>query len=147
MTRYDASAARAEGQLDALQAALAGEHAALYALGVAGGHLHGDRYLAASALYDDHRDRRDRLTDLVRATDADPAPAEPAYDLPSPVTTPAAAAALVRLVEHRLTTVYGDLVASAEDGPVRTLAVQALIATAREVTRWGGPPTAFPGSA
>lgn len=133
-------------QLDALQAALAGEHAALYALGVAGGHLHGDRYLAVSALYDAHRDRRDRLTDLIRAADADPAPAEPAYDLPSPVTTPAAATALIRLVEHRLTTIYADLVESAEDAPVRTLAIQALIATAREATRWGAPPTPLPGT-
>jgi hypothetical protein len=67
--------------------------------------------------------------------------------LPSPVTTPAAATALVRLVEHRLTAIYADLVEAAEDRPVRALAVQALIATAREVTRWGGPPSAFPGSA
>jgi hypothetical protein len=133
-------------QIDAVQAALAGEHAALFALGVAGGHLHRDQYLAVSALYDDHRDRRDRLIDLARAAGATPAPAEPAYDLPAPVTTPAAATALVRLVEHRLTTIYAELVESAEDRPVRTLAIQALIATAREVTRWGGPPSPLPGT-
>ncbi|HZO67652.1 MAG TPA: DUF4439 domain-containing protein [Kribbellaceae bacterium] len=134
-------------QTDALQAALAGEHAALYAVGVAGGHLHGTRFGAAGQLHDRHRDRRDRLAGLLTAAGAEPVAAAAAYDLPSAVSTEAQAAALVRLVERRLATVYGDLVEAATDAKVRTVAVQALVATAREQALWGGTPTAFPGAA
>lgn len=133
-------------QNDALQAAIGGEHAAIYALGVAGGRLRGAQYVAAGQLETAHRGRRDRLVELLAAADQSPAAAAPAYDLPAAVTTAAGAAALVRLVEQRLTAVYGDLVESAESGKVRSLAIQALVATAREQAVWGGAPAAFPGA-
>lgn len=50
---------------EALQAALAGEHAAMYGVGVAGGKLSGARFRAATTLYEQHRRRRDTLTDLL----------------------------------------------------------------------------------
>lgn len=133
-------------QLDALQAALAGEHASLYAVGVAGGRLRGTRFTAAQTLYAAHRDRRDRLADLITGLGEHPVAAEAAYDLPGPVTNPNTATALIRLVEQRLAAVYGDLVEAAETAPVRALGVQALIAAAREQVRWGGTAQAFPGS-
>jgi Domain of unknown function (DUF4439) len=133
-------------QLEALQAALAGEHASLYAVGVAGGKLNGSGLTATQALYAAHRDRRDRLAELIADTGEKPVAAEPAYDLPAAVTNAATAAALIRLVEQRLAAVYGDLVEAAETAPVRTLGVQALVAAAREHVRWGGRPTAFPGA-
>ncbi|HEY3004327.1 MAG TPA: DUF4439 domain-containing protein [Kribbellaceae bacterium] len=133
-------------QTAALQAALAGEHAALYAVGVAGGHLHGSRFAAAEQLYAAHRDRRDALTALIAATGTTPVAAEPAYDLPAAVTTPAGAAALVRVVEQRLAAVYGDLVEAATDARVRGVAVHALVTVARDQTTWGATPVAFPGA-
>jgi hypothetical protein len=53
--------------------------------------------------------------------------------------------ALVLLIERRLSVVYGDLVEAAEQVAVRTLAIQALIATSRAQLSWGGTAQAFPG--
>ncbi|WP_433022002.1 ferritin-like domain-containing protein [Kribbella sp. CA-294648] len=133
-------------QVEALQAALAGEHAALYGVGVAGGKLSGAKFQAASELDERHRRQRDKLTDLLTAAGETPAAAEPAYDLPLVVTTPATATALILLIERRLTAVYADLVEAAEQEPVRALAIQYLLTTAATQTTWGGAPTAFPGT-
>lgn len=130
---------------EALQAALAGEHAALYGVGVAGGKLSGARFRAATTLYEQHRRRRDTLTDLLLEFGEKPAAAEPAYELPRAVTNAATATALVLLIEQRLAAVYGDLVESAEQAKVRTFAIQTLIATASTQLGWGGAPVAFPG--
>ena len=130
---------------EALQAALAGEHAALYGVGVAGGKLSGARFRAATILYEQHRRRRDTLTNLLLEFGEKPAAAEPAYELPRAVTNAATAATLVLLIEQRLAAVYGDLVESAEQAKVRTFAIQTLIATASSELGWGGAPVAFPG--
>lgn len=133
-------------QVEALQAALSGEHAALYGVGVAGGKLSGTKFQAASELDERHRRQRDKLTDLLLAAGETPAAAEPAYDLPLAVTTPATATALILLIERRLTAVYADLVENAEQDPVRALAIQYLLAAAATQVTWGGPPVAFPGA-
>ena len=133
-------------QTDALQAALAGEHAAIYAVGVAGGHLHRDQFSAAGLLLRRHRDRRERLDALITTAGAKPVAAAAAYDLPSQVTDPTTATALIRLVEQRLAAVYGDLVEAATDTKTRAYAVQALVSCAHEQAAWGGAPTALPGS-
>ncbi|MGC4942726.1 ferritin-like domain-containing protein [Kribbella sp. DT2] len=132
-------------ELEALQAAIAGEHAALYGVGVAGGKLSGARFTAATTLYERHRSRRDQLTELLIESGQTPAAAEPAYDLPQPVTSAATASALILGLERRLAAVYGDLVETAEQDRTRTFAIQALIATSREQLSWGGKPAAFPG--
>jgi Domain of unknown function (DUF4439) len=130
---------------DALQAAIAGEHAALYGVGVAGGKLSGARFAQATAAFGEHRKRRDQLADLLVDAGESPAAAEPAYDLPQAVTNTATATALVLLIERRLSAVYAELVEAAEKDAVRAFAVQALIATSRAELTWGGTPEAFPG--
>jgi len=132
-------------ETEALQAAIAGEHASLYGVGVAGGKLTGARFTAATTLYEQHRRRRDQLAQLLIQAGQTPAAAEPAYDLPQAVTNAATATALVLLIERRLSAIYGDLVESAETDKVRTFAIQSLITTARDQLSWGGAPVAFPG--
>lgn len=132
-------------EIEALQAAIAGEHAALYGVGVAGGKLSGARFGAATTLYERHRSRRDQLAEMLIEGGQTPAAAEPAYDLPQAVTNAATATALVLGIERRLTAVYGDLVEAAEQDRTRVFAVQALIASSREQLNWGGKPSAFPG--
>lgn len=134
-------------ELEALQAALAGEHAALYGVGVAGGKLSGARFRAATDSYEQHRGNRDRLTQLVIAAGETPVAAEPAYDLPRAVTNAATATALILLIERRLAAVYGDLVEAAEQPAIRGLAIQSLLAAASAQLAWGGAPVAFPGDA
>ncbi len=133
-------------ETEALQAALAGEHAALYGVGVAGGKLSGARWKAATNLYEQHRRQRDQLTDLLTTAGETPVAAEPAYDLPTAVTTAAQATSLILVIERRLSAVYGDLVEGAEQDAVRALAIQALITTASNQLRWGGAASALPGS-
>lgn len=133
-------------EVEALQAALAGEHAALYGIGVAGGKLGGARFRSATDSYEQHRFNRDRLSQLVVAAGETPAAAEPAYDLPQAVTNAATAAALILLIERRLAAVYGDLVESAEKPAVRSFAVDGLLANASAQLAWGGAPVAFPGA-
>jgi hypothetical protein len=133
-------------ETEALQAALAGEHAALYGVGVAGGKLSGARSTAASNLYEQHRRQRDRLTDLLSTAGEKPVAAEPAYDLPQPVTNAAQATTLILTIERRLAAVYGDLVEGAEQESVRVVAIRSLIATANTQLAWGGKPAGLPGS-
>ena len=133
-------------QLEALQAALAGEHAAMYGVGVAGGKLSGARFKAATDSYEQHRDNRDHLSALVVAAGETPVAAEPAYDLPQAVTNVATAAALVLLIERRVAAVYGDLVEAAEQPAVRAFAIESLLAAASAQVAWGGAPVAFPGA-
>lgn len=132
-------------EIEALQAAIAGEHAALYGVGVAGGKLSGARFAQATASFEEHRRRRDQLAEILIQDGQTPAAAEPAYDLPQSVTNAATATALVLLIERRLSVVYAALVEAAEKEPTRTMAVQALIVTSRAQLTWGGAPQAFPG--
>src|SRR5699024_4657295 len=68
----------------ALQRALAGEHAALYAYEVIGGRLDADTppQRHARAAYRHHRSRRDDLTVRLRRLGQAPTAAHPGYDLP-----------------------------------------------------------------
>jgi hypothetical protein len=133
-------------QLEALQAALAGEHAALYGVGVAGGKLSGARFRAATDSYEQHRSSRDQLSALVVAAGETPVAADPAYDLPQAVTNAAGAAALILLIERRVAAVYGDLVEAAEQPAVRSFAIESLLSAASAQIAWGGAPVAFPGA-
>ena len=133
-------------QTEALQAALAGEHAALYGVGVAGGKLSGARFREATELFDSHRDNRDHLSALLVAAGETPVAAEPAYDLPQAVVNTATATALVLLIERRITAVYGDLVEAAEQPAVRAFAIECLLTAASNQLTWGGAPLAFPGA-
>jgi hypothetical protein len=133
-------------QVEALQAALAGEHAAMYGVGVAGGKLSGARYRDATDTFGIHRDNRDHLSALLVAAGETPVAAQPAYDLPQVVSNAATATALVLLIERRIAAVYGDLVEAAEQPAVRTFAIETLLAYATSQLTWGGAPMAFPGA-
>jgi Domain of unknown function (DUF4439) len=108
--------------LDALQAALAAEHAAVYGYGAAGARLRGDAETQARAAYDAHRARRDQLTQLIRSRQGAPVAAAPAYALPFPVRTPAEATRLAA-----------------------QLAVRALQEAAVRAVSWRGTSVPFPG--
>ncbi|TCC23939.1 ferritin-like domain-containing protein [Kribbella speibonae] len=133
-------------QVEALQAALAGEHAAMYGVGVAGGKLSGARYRSATDTFESHRDNRDHLSALLVAAGETPVAAEPAYDLPRPVTNTATATALILVIERRIAAVYGDLVEAAEQPAVRAFAIESLLGAATSQLSWGGAPVAFPGA-
>ncbi|MFJ9034208.1 DUF4439 domain-containing protein [Streptomyces sp. NPDC102274] len=134
------------GALDAAQAALAAEHAAVYGYGVVGGRVGGARRSEAGSAHASHRARRDALARTVRDLGGTPAAAAPAYALPFPVPDSAAAVRLAADLEDRVAGVYSDLVRAAE-GPLRREAAGALREAAVRAVRWRGTGVAFPGLA
>lgn len=140
---------RDKGQLEALQAALAAEHAAVYGYGVVGGRLResqGKETREAREAYDAHRARRDALTRAIRDLGGRPVAAAAAYALPFPVPDSAAAVRFAAELEERVAGVYSDLV-RASTGERRREAAGALREAAVRAVRWRGEGVAFPGLA
>ncbi|MFF4541321.1 ferritin-like domain-containing protein [Streptomyces aureus] len=135
-----------EAELEALQAALGAEHAAVYGYGVVGARIGTARQNDARSAYDAHRARRDELTRAVKDMGAAPRAASPAYMLPFPVTDTAAAIRFAAELEERVADVYSDLV-RAGTGDRRRMAAGALREAAVRAVRWSGESVAFPGLA
>lgn len=133
---------------EALQKALAGEHAAVYLYGVIGGRVSGSTQAALAQrvgeAYLAHRTRRDQLTAMVRAAGATPVAADVSYELPNPAVTPAQLEEAARLVEVRCAAVYADMVGSTW-GANRLWALDNLEDAAVRVLGFGGKAEAFPG--
>ncbi|MEV0779857.1 ferritin-like domain-containing protein [Streptomyces sp. NPDC050428] len=132
--------------MDAAQAALAAEHAAVYGYGVVGGRVGDERRGEATNAYDAHRARRDSLARTVRDLGGKPVAAAAAYNLPFEVPDSAAAVRLAADLEDRIAGVYSDLVRATE-GPLRQDAAGALREAAVRAVRWRGSGVAFPGLA
>jgi hypothetical protein len=132
--------------IDALQAALAAEHAAVYGYGVVGGRIGAAREAEARQAYDAHRARRDALGRTARDLGAVPVAADGGYALPFPVTDPASALRLAAYLEEHVAGAYGDLV-RAGIGEIRKDAASALREAAVRAVHWRGGSVAFPGLA
>jgi uncharacterized protein DUF4439 len=124
------------GVLEAMQAALAAEHAAIFGYAVAGAHLAGAELAAAREADVAHRDRRDALAAAVRSRGADPVTAQPAYQVPVPVTGRVQAVTLAATVEEATAAAWRYLVAAADAADLRGTAVAALTDAAVRATRW-----------
>ena len=136
--------------VQALQKALAAEHAAVHLYGLLGAQSSSSRqpvlFARLTDAYDEHRSFRDRLTVLVSAKGADPVAAKVDYEVPGKTSTPAQIEGVARTVERRVTRTYGELVANTS-GSDRRWAITALDASALRVVAFGGAPGAFPGLA
>lgn len=134
---------------DALQQALAAEHAAVYVLAALGGRLSASHdatlYEAVQQAYDDHLAARDTLADHVVAAGAKPVGSAAAYELPSGAGSPAGIRRAVLELEQRSTATYLSLVA-AVTGAQRRLLITLLGDAAVRQLSFGGTPETFPGS-
>lgn len=134
--------------LDALQEALAGEHAAIYVMGVLGAQTsqsgQPELYRAIDRAHATHRAQRDRLVQFVQRADAEPVAAAPSYVLPNEAATPQQVTAAARLTEDRCLDLYGQLVENST-GATRAWAITALSAAAVRVISLGAQPESFPG--
>jgi hypothetical protein len=135
-----------DGDLKALQAALAAEHAAVYGYGVVGGRIDEGLRTEARAAYDAHRARRDALARAVRDLGGTPVAAAAGYALPFAVPDSTAAVRLAAELEDRVAGIYSDLVRATE-GERRRTAAEALREAAVRAVRWRGESVAFPGLA
>jgi hypothetical protein len=135
--------------LEAQQATLAGEHAAVYLYGVFGAQASQSRqpelYARLLAAFRTHRKRRDQLTVTIAGTGATPVAAEVSYDLPAAMSTPAELNDAALQVERRIARTYGELVESTA-GAERRWALVALDDSAVRQLEFRGTPEMFPGT-
>ena len=134
--------------VDALQTALAAEHAALHVYGTLGARTSASAtpqlYADVSAAHDDHRRSRDLLTAAVRDHSVDPVAAEPAYTLPKRLGTPEAVTRAALDLERGCEATYAWLVEQTS-GEDRRLAITSLRSSAVRALAFRGSPEIFPG--
>src|SRR5918997_6000823 len=132
----DTTAPSAATEAEALNGALAAEHAAVWGYGVVGAALPGDKRDLATATETAHRDARDGLVALLSERGADPVAAEGAYELPFPVLSEADAAALAVTLEDGVSAAYVRVLGDAVGSAAREMAVTSLGSTEVRAVAW-----------
>ena len=135
-TSGEAGSVRAEQ--DALQLALAAEHAAVWGYGTVGAALAEGTRAEVLAAQQAHRDLRDRVSGLLEAAGVDPVPTEAAYALPFPVLSAVDAAALAVTLEDGTTAAWVYVLDQAAERSTRELAVAAASAAEVRAVSWRG---------
>lgn len=138
--------------IEALQRALAAEHAAVWGYGVVGGHLLPAQQRAAADAERAHRAWRDALSLGLRDRGATPVAAAASYELPFAVTDAATARRLAVHLEEGTAAVWHAALSAVSTPADRRLALAALTAAATRAVQWrltvpGMAPTVpFPGA-
>ena len=130
--------------LQALQTALAAEHAAVYGYGVAGAMLTGSDQAVARTDWTAHQQARDTLHAMIVKLGGTPVAASAAYTLPFAVHDAPSARRLAAALEDGVTQAYLGLVAVA-DKTLRTFGALAMQPPANRAAAWRGSTIAFPG--
>jgi hypothetical protein len=134
--------------LEALQATLAGEHAAVHVLATLGGRVSSSQDPATAArlreAYEVHRARRDHLRSRLADLGEQPVAPAAGYEVEDDTRDAGLLTAAARRTEERCAALYGQLVASST-GPTRRWAVEALSDSALRSLSLGGTPSAYPG--
>jgi Domain of unknown function (DUF4439) len=131
--------------VEALQSALAVEHAAVWAYGVVGAFMPdglNDRLGEATTA---HQSRRDACERMLIDAGAQPVPAEPGYLTPEPVTDASSAIRLAITAETDATAAWRSVVErSPADPDLRAAALDALTEAAVRAARWRATAGASP---
>ena len=130
--------------VSALQGALAAEHAAVYGYGIIGSVVSGSTETLAKADWLAHQQARDTLEAMLVKLGATPVAADPAYQLPFPVTGEASAVRLAAVLEDGVTQAYLGVVA-VTDRTLRSYGALAMQPPANRALAWRGSTVAFPG--
>jgi hypothetical protein len=134
--------------LEALQATLAGEHAAVYVYAALGARVstsaQPDLESRIYTAYTTHRGRRDQLISIVRGTGATPVASEVSYQLPNPAKTRGQLVRAALETEQRCTEMYAAMVGSTSRAN-RQFAIDALADSAVRQLGFGGGTDPFPG--
>jgi hypothetical protein len=137
--------------VDALQRALAAEHAAVWTCGLASAFLGAPLDAALAEASTAHRARRDNTSLIISGAGMAPVPAEPAYLPPQPVSDQASALVLLATSETDAAATWRAVLERTDDVELRRAAREALTSSAVRATRWrkaaGTQPltTPFPG--
>lgn len=136
---------------DALQEALAAEHAAIWGYGVVGATAPDDVLDRVRTAEQVHRGRREDTADRLREADVAPVEPEASYELPFDLLAPADALRLAAVLEDGCAAVWRFVLGQTDDEDLRAAALDALVACAVQAVRWRlaagiAPATlAFPG--
>ncbi|QNG35730.1 DUF4439 domain-containing protein [Geodermatophilaceae bacterium NBWT11] len=133
-TSGEAGSVRAEQ--DALQLALAAEHAAVWGYGTVGAALAEGTRAEVVLAQQAHRDLRDRVAELLRAAGVDPVASSAAYALPFPVLSAVDAAALAVTLEDGTTVAWVYVLDQAAARDTRELAVTSASAAEVRAVSW-----------
>ena len=140
-----------EGATDALQAALAAEHAALWSYGLAVAFLDPAERAQARDDAEAHRTLRAAVETTLSQIGARAVSAQPSYATPQPVDDAASAAALAVVAETDALGAWRSVLERTTDRPLRQAALDALTEGTLRCARWrvvvGSPPAipVFPG--
>jgi hypothetical protein len=121
---------------DALRAALAAEHVAVWGYGVVGAALGPEGRATATASENAHRDVRDQLLAMLADRKTDLAHEQAAYTLPFPVLSAVDAATLAVVLEDGVATAWVRVLDQASERTTRELAVAMLSATEIRAVSW-----------
>jgi len=134
--------------VEALQATLAAEHAAVYVYGVLGGRVSATKAPEVATrlreAYQAHRGRRDQLRAVVADLGEEPEPPAPAYRVDARGRGTRDLTAVAAGTEERCAEVYAQLVANST-GYHRAWAVEALVDSAVRQLDFGPGHDPFPG--
>jgi hypothetical protein len=121
---------------DALQKALAAEHAAVWGYGVVGSALGAENRAPAATAEAAHRDVRDRVVALLEDRKAEPVGAQGGYTLPFPVLSAVDAASLGVVLEDGVAAAWVRVLDQAAERQTRELAVGVLGDTEVRAVAW-----------
>lgn len=136
----------------ALQGALAAQHAVIWGYGLIGAKVDERLRPTVTEARGAHRAQRDVLTSLLGTVGAEPVPPEPSYDTPFPVADRGSALKLAVHLEDGAAGAWHHVLASAADEEVRRVAATGLSDAAVRATRWRSasgaatPTVPFPGA-
>nr|WP_269329664.1 DUF4439 domain-containing protein [Kineosporia babensis] len=133
-----------DGEAEALNRLLAGEHAAFYAYPLVIAHVDSARRTVANSLWEAHRQQRDELERMLVEAQQEPVESGAAYKVAVPASA-GKAAALAAQIERRLGGLAVDVIAAAEDDQVESTAAGLLVLSTRRQAAWSNKPVADPG--
>jgi hypothetical protein len=122
--------------VDAVQAALASEHAAIWAYGLAGAFLPAASDPALAKGSEAHTARRDTTVTLVKKAGATPRSAEPGYSTPQPLTNQSSAFVLLVAAETDVVSAWRSVLEHTSDPEIRKTALDALTDGALRAMSW-----------
>jgi len=125
-----------DATIEALQAALATEHAALWSYALAVVFLPPDQAEHARSDADAHRELRSRVSQTIIDVGRRPVAAQPAYRPPHPVTDGPSAAALAVVAETDTMAAWRSVAERTSFTELRTVAVETLMAATLRCARW-----------
>ncbi|HTI21015.1 MAG TPA: ferritin-like domain-containing protein [Kutzneria sp.] len=125
-----------EQPVDALQRALAAEHAAVWAYGLAGAYLPPASDPALAKGSEAHTARRDATISLVKKAGGTPKSAEPGYTTPQPLTNQSSAFVLLVAAESDAASAWRSVLEYTSDQAIRKTALDALTDAAVRAMSW-----------